>query len=396
MRANTTAAICRFMLLALWLGPAVFAAARPPASQPPAGHHEIALQFSAGPLGLSQQVNTSFKDVPFRKSPNWQGHRTYLGTFGPENRGAFGWDATAGQLYLDLNGNLDLTDDPSGVLPVANGGIFTHRFSITSGTVTRAYNARFQFRDPHSRILAIADFHEPAILEVQSGWKGAAELEGTKWDFAVIDTDLDGTIGSHDALAIALAANGGFRDLDVIRPHKQLCLQSRLYNLSFRFDPGKPDAKLTMLLDEVSTDTLRPVSLTGRMIRKLQIEEPGDDVVGVYERPAEVVLIPSKRSLKATVYVSEEAPNAPVYVSDVIPITAKADQIGAGAPLRNIVAAIRKSSTFEFTYALKGRDDTLFRSEKTNSPPTIKIEKKGTGAEAGKQVTVVSAKLSYG
>jgi len=63
----------------------------------------------------ARQELGKFKKEPVFKDK--QPFRAYapIQCAGNSNEWAFAWDAAGGKLYLDLNGNLDLTDDPGGV-----------------------------------------------------------------------------------------------------------------------------------------------------------------------------------------------------------------------------------------------------------------------------------------
>ena len=81
-----------------------------------------------------QEVSYSFanwgarvgsKDPTFKKEPTLSGSKVVRGTLqlgaNPSEEMGFAWDRNAGKLYLDLNRNLDLTDDPVSVYPRQRG-----------------------------------------------------------------------------------------------------------------------------------------------------------------------------------------------------------------------------------------------------------------------------------
>ena len=65
------------------------------------------------------------KSSAFKKEPVFSGSKVIRGTLqlggGASDEMGFAWDRGAGKLYLDLNRNLDLTDDPAGVFSCGRG-----------------------------------------------------------------------------------------------------------------------------------------------------------------------------------------------------------------------------------------------------------------------------------
>jgi len=65
------------------------------------------------------------KSSAFKKEPVFSGSKVIRGTLqlggSKSDEMGFAWDRAAGKLYLDLNRNLDLTDDPAGVFSCARG-----------------------------------------------------------------------------------------------------------------------------------------------------------------------------------------------------------------------------------------------------------------------------------
>jgi hypothetical protein len=93
----------------------------------------------------------------------------------------FAWDAAAHRLYLDLNRNRDLTDDPAGVFVGTGSGVQLYR------------GLRLEFPSPEGPYQVRVDAHvfdqggTPRVfLYVRSLWEGAVELSGRKWYVAVI------------------------------------------------------------------------------------------------------------------------------------------------------------------------------------------------------------------
>jgi hypothetical protein len=104
----------------------------------------------------------------------------------------FAWDERQQRLYLDLNRNRDLTDDPAGAFTATGRDLQLFRGMLLEFPSKQGpYHVRV---DAHV-------FGQPGqggtvrvFLYVRSLWDGAVELNGKKWYVAVIDRP-DGRIG---------------------------------------------------------------------------------------------------------------------------------------------------------------------------------------------------------
>ncbi len=79
------------------------------------------LTLTEAPTAINSQVVAVRQEVgKFKQEPVFKDKHPFRGhapiqCAGISNEWAFVWDAAGGKLHLDLNGNLDLTDDPGGV-----------------------------------------------------------------------------------------------------------------------------------------------------------------------------------------------------------------------------------------------------------------------------------------
>jgi len=136
-------------------------------------------------------------DVRFLKEPSWANANIFRGVFQLGNLTnqfiPFAWETKAGVLHLDLNRNLDLTDDPAG------------RFAGTGRDVHLFRSLRLEFGAGESAYAVRVDAHlfmqngKPrAFLYVRSLWEGSVELGGRRYYLAVIDRP-DGRIGPPES-----------------------------------------------------------------------------------------------------------------------------------------------------------------------------------------------------
>ena len=104
----------------------------------------------------------------------------------------FAWDERQRRLYLDLNRNRDLTDDPAGVFTATGRDLQLFRdilleFPSKQGPYQVRVDAHvFGQGGPGGKVRV--------FLYVRSLWDGAVELNGKKWYVAVIDRP-DGRLG---------------------------------------------------------------------------------------------------------------------------------------------------------------------------------------------------------
>ncbi len=104
----------------------------------------------------------------------------------------FAWDEHQQRLYLDLNRNGDLTDDPSGVFTAARRDLQLFR-GIPLGFPSNQGGYQVKV-DAHVFGQGGSGGTVRVFLYVRSLWDGAVELNGKKWYVAVIDKP-DGRIG---------------------------------------------------------------------------------------------------------------------------------------------------------------------------------------------------------
>ncbi len=144
--------------------------------------------YSVGNWGVSVTVQTA----PFKKEPAAATGKIIRGVLnfgGASNSIPFLWQRDAGKLYLDLNGNRDLTDDPSGVFtaPAAR--------PVSYQTFT---NVHLFFNTASGRCPVLADISfydfglQPmCITAVRSFWQGKVTLQGRDWQAGIVQNGLN-------------------------------------------------------------------------------------------------------------------------------------------------------------------------------------------------------------
>ena len=125
------------------------------------------------------------KSPAFKKEPVFGGGKVIRGTLqlggSKSDEMGFAWDRAAGKLYLDLNRNLDLTDDAAGVFSCGKG--FNDNFQFFT-------SVRLPFKTPAGSRPMLADlsFNDYGRLScsaaMRSLWQGKVTLQGAEWGWA--------------------------------------------------------------------------------------------------------------------------------------------------------------------------------------------------------------------
>jgi hypothetical protein len=152
-------------------------------------YHEVDFAPLAWEVGVERATN-------FSREPIYSGVGVFRGLLrlGSDTNAfvPFAWDERQKRLYLDLNRNRDLTDDPAGVFTATDGGLQLFRgllleFPSKQGPYQVKVDAHVFGQGGSGGTVRV-------FLYVRSLWDGAVELNGKKWYVAVIDRP-DGRIG---------------------------------------------------------------------------------------------------------------------------------------------------------------------------------------------------------
>jgi len=128
------------------------------------------------------------KDIVFRKEPDYAGHEVVRGAL-PTGRDkkdhlCFAWDCTEKRLYLDVNRNLDITDDPSGVY-------YSYNKNQNFDIFKRIRVASYPGHNPAQYLIDIFlqkhSGNEFCQIIIRSGWQDTIELHGRMWWIGIVD-----------------------------------------------------------------------------------------------------------------------------------------------------------------------------------------------------------------
>ena len=265
----------------------------------------------------------------FTKEPAFSGPGVFRGCFflGPDTNLflPFAWDARAQRLYLDLNRNRDLTDDPAGVIVATDRGGELYR------------GLRLEFPSPEGPYRILVDAHllgqreTPRVFFcVRSLWEGTVELSGKQWYAAVIGKP-DGRLGpatsleeinsrlilrpwaerdkpclwwhaklpyaqNLDLVKLVTSAHrcaGNAEVFDAFNLPAKLFLQDQAYRLDCQVDPRDAPAGLALRFEPVRA-VLGRVRVGGDFIRRVVLDGSGspDQFTAVIDAPGTEVQVP--------------------------------------------------------------------------------------------------------
>jgi hypothetical protein len=355
------AAWCLFMLTEL---PAVRGEAVQPGD---GGAFVFELDQVSGRHMMQLVIPQVWIEPDFVREPTYEGREIIRGALPLGSSRAdymgFAWDTRNSLLWLDLNRNMDLTDDNDNRRRSPHEKrsyqIFSNIWiqSSASGTpivydITVGLNSR-------GRTLQ--------LLDICSGWEGDVTLSGTVWRVRIVD-NMDGVIGDGDKFFIGRRDDAFWEksinyDQSGIPVPGVLSLDGVSYRITGDFvtnDRG------TMLLFGL-TPTDMPsgtIDIDGYGIRRLVLSgtRNGETVVALYENPGKTVAAPAVSFDTETVMIDGDKLG---FLKSGIsqPLTVPSGgrtALAIGCPLKNLVLISRNGPFLMFNYRLTGGGGELY------------------------------------
>lgn len=353
---------------------------------------------SSGPLDTCT-LRFSPQITPFLKEPAFGRHRVVRGAFGCGVRTnefiPFAWDQTANRLYLDLNGNRDLTDDAEATY----AGEYDGQLQLFP-------RVKLNFNTPSGRHRYLVDLRLGGFTTAQlSGtyvlrcfWQGRVELGSRPYQIGLVENPDAKTLADQaryllfrawDARTEPIRLNPG-------TPHtihwpKKVHLAGQSFGLSnyFTNQGGSPCYLLELTPARPQLGELR---LSGRNLYRLILQQPGG-YTAILDTPGSAKKIPAGTYQTAEVWLRYGAAEA--FYDGPLPLTVGADtsvSLPIGGPLTNLVVAERSGDNVVLRYQLVGAGHRALTyrlsTEDRANPPGWTI------FSAGKQVS--SGKFAYG
>jgi len=330
------------------------------------------LPFRSDCLPTTVLVNLAGKEVDFKKVPDWDHSKIVTGALPSGLRSkdflCFAWDIDNQTLYLDLNHNLDLTDDPAGVYQSSAGS--GSKFQLFSNISFETVHIPEQFphtpvRIPYDVDITFRKTRSKAncFVTVRSGWQGDIELDGTKMRLTVKD-NLDGFIKTDDRLFMV--------PCDFL---EQYSAETTIYNrfavprsLSF----GEHEYKLAYDFEDVEEKSRLKVTFTRlprpagilhikghNHVKRVILKESGvkGSSLVILDSPASEVQIPDRTYNYQIVFLDGGNPYGVFFSSFTKNLTVNGKEaaiINTGIPLANTVKVNQSGPLLHLDYILSG------------------------------------------
>lgn len=371
---------------------------------------------SAQPVALwTLSLNREAK--AFQKEPNTSGRKVCRGSFSFGDVGgeptAFLWDYTRGKIYVDLNHNRDLTDDPQGALscPVSRYNYYVQSFTnlqLTVSTPRGLYPLCVDLRlyGPDGNGLA-------GNAGVRSFWAGRMTLGNRDYQVGRIDR-VPGQFGRDNEGALLLRPweergepfdlmNGS---LDAFDYTQNLFFGGQGYRVDCLLVEQDQKTKFKVSFREKEAE-LGEVKLTGEFIERLVFAakrerqrsfattrpENRSGFTVVLDRPEGVVRVPVGEYEQCRVSVKSGGVSAynefNYYNSSGTAVTVSSSQpavVGTGGPLTNSVLVSAHGKNLSLNYRLLGGGGEAYQLAKLDRsrPPRFVIYRNGARVHSGK------------
>lgn len=297
------------------------------------------------------------------------------------------WDHVRDVLYVDLNRNLDMTDDPNGVFtnslrgvggPYYYGSFENVRLPVRRAGAEEPLLVRLDLISSGDQRPSI--YH--AAARVRSFWRGKVEIDGAEFEIGIIRKP---TSGRDSPLFLLRAWDLGEKSLvlaeqtgTVFESTKELFYRGHLYELDHQLDTNSVPVGYRLQMREIQADS-GEVSLTGKYLDRVVLSSSRRTVV--LDKPSAVERIPvgsytiravTLLNEKTRARVSSDLRNPELGLANVEVRSSGKSIFPLGGPLTNSVSIRRRGRTLVFDYELRGGGGarySLIETDKTESAP---------------------------
>lgn len=339
------------------------------------------------------------QSTPFAKEPVATGGKIIRGVLELDGTASnsipFIWNRAAGQLFLDLNRNRDLTDDPEGIfLTREPAGAYYQDFT----------NVHLSFSTPsgNRRMLADLSFYDYGYRSsycsaaLRSFWQGQVTLHGQSWQVGCVENLLGRppSVESRQLLMRPWEERDKPFDLnpdsvDAFSFSRKLFAGGHAYQLDWINETERGNSKLNLQFTE-QQPALGELKITGGFIQRLMLQD-GPYLV-VLDHPQSVVQVPigHYRGLRIRLKQGEaeawwdsdaRQPGISIAVDEKKPVL-----LAVGGPLTNSVSVTRRGKYLDLNYQLIGVGGGAYKLARQDSshPPEVAIYKGGKKIASGK------------
>lgn len=309
----------------------------------------------------SLRDNDRDTEVVFKKEPEYKGksvsrHALQLGD-APADFMGIACDSEANTLYIDLNRNLDLTDDGPGFKSKRGGG-FMGFSDYNDITIEMTYG---NVVVPYTLDISIyGTFYFSA--EVKSGWQGDIEI-GDKTCQISISDDLNGAFDGYDVFRIEHDRNRearlDFGAEDELPLPGWILFEGQIYRLETAFRVEDEETVLAVTVIPI-TENLMEISFEGDSVSRVMLSN-NDGEYGLLDWPTPTMRIPQGSYSCYRVDLLDSFSGMP---RNGATINANGNTLlKAGGPLNQTVTAKRVGASLSLNYELRGVDDTEYEPD---------------------------------
>lgn len=324
-------------------------------------------------------MTLSTRTRAFEKEPVLDGKsitRGYLNCIGIRETG-FLIDNTSKQLYVDLNTNGDLTDDP----------VYLPDPSEKNETIYKGIKVYLIDRKNGAPILLNLSNPRPqfATATVQSCWQGKIDLDGRSYEIAIVDQPNEYQSNQRMLLRHWEDRMRPFHAESCFIPPENLLFEGHAFHVKTVYLPGSH--RYNLELTEVEAH-LATVSLTGDYIEQVVLRrQRGNPMTVVLNGSAPQAVAPEGEYILEHVWLRNRDSEAFGATTKLIAITAgRTNILEMGGPLSNSISIKNNGRSFNLGYKLVGMDEGIQYTLPTSSqkkPPKFTITQAGKEVASG-------------
>lgn len=349
----------------------------------PGEEYTFGLQWQKDCIRSRDQVMFNHNET-FASEPNSTGRdvRRAVLNIGPDKATEVGllWDEFEGKLYVDLNRDGRLGDDPNETFAAAERGYF-QRFtgillSFEDDSGVHRYQLEFECNSRYT------------YGHVFSGFSGSCNLNGRTWTIQVNDA-LKGSVGRGDLFSVSAEQfNNRISSGNI---PQSVFLDGRLYDIKFDFRKENAGfAALWCTLEERQAP-VGTLQIKGQWIEQLVL---GDGRMLVLSELSDQPVTVPAGELKIKQFALKFAPDKPAVSVDRLNKTVSIaegvqSELVIGGPLKSTVDISRRGTILYFSYGLVGSGGERYNVGQLtgydrSKPPTVAVYKGDTRLASGK------------
>jgi hypothetical protein len=362
---------------------------------PPSKEAAVTMEYQKTDNGAygpsSWNVSVTTQSAPFKKEPAAGSGKIVRGVlnFGANSSNAipFLWQQDAWKLYLDLNRNRDLTDDPAGVLlSDKRSGVHYQMFT----------NVHLVFDTPSGQRTVLADINfydffsqASCMFTVRTFWQGKLTLRGQDWQAGIIPSGAD-HVESVEGSRLLLRPwenrkqrfNVNDGSLATIPFARNLFIDGHAYQLDWTSPRNGGVAPVLRFVEQ----SFAPgqLDVTGKFIRRLVLTGLSNTVI--LNQPSGVMKVPTGNYDQSDVRVGKnDVETSSKYSGRIFVGGAAPAVLKIGGPLTNSVAVTRHGRDLQFDYRLVGAGGETYQAvnENRSHPPEFAVYKDGKKIASG-------------